>query len=229
VRVGLKTTNQIQARKIQVDGDTITFVLKIYQNRYPITLTHVHEGRIANVLTATGIAHLIGIADDVIVRAVQQPLHVPGRFEYCVMKNGHGLLINDTYNANPESVKAALIAFEHIDTDAKKIVLLGDMCGLGLNAPFWHRQIGRFLRKIPSIEQLILIGKDVNWVKKTAPIGLTVRIVANWKEANELLATLLNSDALVLVKGSRSLHLENVVNNFVTHEQASERNRIWHQ
>lgn len=231
VKVGLKTINQIQARKIKIEGDTIRFVLKIYENRYPIELTHAHEGRVINVLTATGIAYLLGIDDSVIVRAVQQPFQVPGRFEHCIMQKGLGTIINDTYNANPESVKAALLAFEKISVapHTRKIVILGDMRGLGANAPFWHRQIGRFIRKIQSLDRLILVGTEVLWTKKTVPMHIPVEVVATWQEAVVVLEKLVTEPALVLVKGSRTLHLENVVNSFVHHEQAAERSRVWHQ
>ncbi len=231
MRVGLKTINQIQARKIRTQGDEIHFVLKMYNHKYPVTLTQAHEGRVMNVLTAAGVAHLLGIDDAVIVRAVQQPFHVPGRFEHCMMKQGNGTIINDTYNANPESVKAALLAFEKIavTSGTRKIAVLGDMRGLGQNAPFWHRQIGRFLRKIPSLNQLILVGSDVEWTKKTAPMNLPVELVSTWQDAVAVLEKLTKDPVLVLVKGSRSLHLENVVNNFVHHEKAAERSRVWHQ
>ena len=231
MRVGLKTINQIQARKIQSHGDEIQFVLKIYNEKYPVTLTQAHEARVMNTLIATGIAHLLGIENAVVVRAVQQPFHVPGRFEHCTMKQANGTIINDTYNANPESVKAALLAFEKISVapGTRKVIVLGDMRGLGPNAPFWHRQIGRFLRKVPSLNQLILVGSDIAWTKKTAPINLPVEMVSTWQEAVTLLNELVKNPVLVLVKGSRSLHLENVVNSFVHHEKAAERSRVWHQ
>jgi UDP-N-acetylmuramoyl-tripeptide--D-alanyl-D-alanine ligase len=229
LKVGSKTINQIQARKIRVDGELIHFILKIYQNRYPVTLKQVHKGMVFNTLTATAIAHLLGVDDVTIVCAIQKPITVPGRFEQCVMRNNHGLIINATYNANPESVKVELLALEHIKTTAKKIVILGDMRGLGQDAPFWHRQIGRFLRKINSLQKLILVGTDVAWVKKTAPLGLAVELVPDSQSAIIALQAQLDTEVLVLVKGSRSLHLEQVVNAFVHHEQAMERSRLWHQ
>src|SRR5439155_20118262 len=139
----------------------------------------------------------------------QQPVIVVGRFEERAVKNGKGTIINDCYNANPESTKAALLAFQHIETKGKKIVVLGDMLGLGVNSPFWHRQIGRFLRKVPSLRRLILVGSLVEWVKKTAPVTVAVDIVPTWKEAVDKLASELNSDALVLVKGSLDVGLGN--------------------
>jgi len=90
---------------------------------------------------------LVRRSDDVIITAIQKPCVVEGRFEERLVNDGRGTLINDCYNANPESMKAALLAFQQIETKSPKIAILGDMLGLGVNSPFWHRQVGRFLRK----------------------------------------------------------------------------------
>jgi UDP-N-acetylmuramoyl-tripeptide--D-alanyl-D-alanine ligase len=229
IKFGAKTTNQIQMRKVQVVGDGVRFVLKIYQKKYSVMLERTQESIIYNVLAATAVAHILSVPDEVIVEAIQKPLAVPGRFEYCAIKGNRGILINDTYNANPESVKSALATFQNIETSAKKIIVLGDMKGLGRNAPFWHRQIGRFLRKVKSLKALILVGDDVQWTKKTAPVHVPLTMVTSWQGAVEALHNQLDKDSLVLVKGSRSLELERVAHEFVTYEKIEERRQVWHQ
>jgi len=211
IKFGAKTTNQIQARKINIGTKTTTFVLKIYKTKHNVTLNTIHEAAVFNSLAATALAHQLGVADEIIIKAIQQPVIVAGRFEERPLKNSKGLLINDCYNANPESMKAALLAFEKIETSAKKIAVLGDMLELGLNGPFWHRQIGRFLRKVPSLQQVILVGDRVAWTKKTVPVGLKTEIVPTWKEAAVLLESLYGADTLVLVKGSRGMELSSLV------------------
>ena len=122
------------------------------------------------------------------------------------------MLINDCYNANPESMKASLLAFQNIHTSAYKIAILGDMLGLGINSPFWHRQLGRFLRKVPTLKHIILVGKLVQWTKNTIPVPLSVEKVDTWQEALVLLESRLTQDSLVLVKGSLGVGLSNIVN-----------------
>lgn len=211
IKFGCKTVNQIQARKIQVNARHMSFFLKIYKDKYHITLAHVHEGFIFNSLAATAAAHLLGVPNDIIIQAMQQPVVMPGRFEQRSLKGKHGLLINDAYNANPESMKAALLAFQKIDTKAQKIAILGDMLELGEGSPFWHRQLGRFLRKVPSLKHLILVGDLVRWTKKTAPVNVTVSMVPTWQEAITLLNQRLDQESLVLVKASRGIGLNNLV------------------
>jgi UDP-N-acetylmuramoyl-tripeptide--D-alanyl-D-alanine ligase len=211
IKFGSKTTNQIQARKMRVSGSHISFVLKIYKKKYSVVLDNPHVGAVFNSLAATTVAYWLGIPDDIIVQAIQKPFVVSGRFEEREIIGARGILINDCYNANPESMKAALLAFQQIETKSPKIAILGDMLGLGVNSPFWHRQVGRFLRKVPSLNKVILVGNLVSWVKKTAPVGLRVEVVPSWEYAMEKVELELNAKPAILVKGSRAIGLDNLV------------------
>lgn len=216
IKFGSKTTNQIQARKMRVSGSNISFVLKIYKKKYSIVLDHPHVGAVFNVLTATAAAHWLGVSDEIIIKAIQKPCVVAGRFEERLVNDNRGTLINDCYNANPESMKAALLAFQQIETKSPKIAILGDMLGLGVNSPFWHRQVGRFLRKVPSLSKVILVGNLVSWIKKTAPVGLRVEVVTSWQEAIQKIESELEAKPSILVKGSRAIGLENLVSMLTT-------------
>lgn len=203
IKFGSKITNQIQARKIRIVGSQINFVLKIYKKKYNITLNSNHLGAIFNSMAAISVGCLLNISDEKMIKAIQLPIEVKGRFEQKELIIGEGKLIDDCYNASPESMKAALLAFEKIETNSKKIAVLGDMLELGSDSSFWHRQIGRFLRKVPSLSHLILVGDLVKWTKMTIPVGLSVEMLSNWQEASKSLKNLvMNSECLVLVKGS---------------------------
>ena len=211
VKFGSKTTNQVQARKINAEGSCISFLLKLYKKKHAITLNRPHVGAVFNSLAASTAAHLLGVPDDTIVAAIQNAPEVSGRFEQRPLKKARGIVINDCYNANPESMKAALLALESIKTSAQKIAVLGDMLGLGVNSPFWHRQLGRFLRKVPSLKQVILVGDLVKWTEDWLPTGVSATRVATWQQAVEVLEKQLAPESLVLVKGSLGVGLGNLV------------------
>lgn len=211
IKFGYKTVNQIQARKIEATGDAISFVLKIYKEKFTITIPHPHEGAVINSLAACALAYLLHVPTAIMVKAIQEPIKVSGRYEEKALATYKGRVIHDCYNANPESMKAALLAFQKMETKAQKIAVLGDMLELGVNAPFWHRQLGRFLRKVPSLKHVILVGDMVKWTYKTVPVGITVDVVPTWKEAIEKLEPQLSQESVVLVKGSRGIALENLV------------------
>ena len=219
MKFGSKTTNQIQSRKIKIDASGISFILKIYKEKFPIKLHQTHAGAISHALAAAAVAYLLNIPTDVIVAALEKEQAIAGRFQQLAMNHARGMLINDCYNASPESMKAALTAFEYLDTPALKIAVLGDMLELGANAPFWHRQLGRFLRKVPTLKKVILVGSQVEWIKKTAPASLVIEHVPNWQEAAKSLQNQMGEKSVVLVKGSNGVGLQNLVEQF-TQEQA---------
>lgn len=214
VKFGSRTVNQVQARKIHASGTSISFILKLYKEKFTVTLAHPHEGAVMNSLAAASVAYLLQVPSAKIIAGIQQPVKVSGRFEQKSLTSKKGTIIHDCYNANPESMKAALLAFQKIETKAQKIAILGDMLELGVNSPFWHRQLGRFLRKVPSLQHLILVGDMVKWTHKTAPVTITVDIVPSWKEAIQKLESKLEHESMVLVKGSRGIALENLVQKF---------------
>lgn len=214
MKFGLKTANHIQARKVHITQDSMSFILKIYKEKYNIVLHHVHEGMVQNSLAAVSIAYLLKVPVAKILAGLIRPVDVDGRYKAKELAKTKGVIIDDCYNASPESMKAALLAFERLDTKARKIAVLGDMLELGVNSPFWHRQLGRFLRKVPSLNHVILVGDLVKWTRKTLPVNVTVELVPSWQEAIVSLEASLNDESVVLVKGSRGMRLESVVKHF---------------
>lgn len=211
IKFGKKTVNQVQARKILIEKQPASFTLKIYKDKYHVMVHHAHEALIFNALAAAAAAHLLSVAHEKIIFAIENFATINGRFEFKKLKENNGLVINDCYNANPESMKASLLAFHRIDTKAQKIAVLGDMLELGLTSPFWHRQLGRFLRKISSVRHVILVGTMIHWTRKMIPVGISVECVPTWKEALTQLNNKLDNDSLVLVKGSHGMQLKYLV------------------
>jgi len=214
IKFGCKTVNQVQARKVVMGSDSISCVVKLYRQKQNMTVPYIHQGYIYNSLAATAAAHLLNVPLATIMQGLQKPLGVKGRFERRALGGYKGHLIHDCYNANPESMKAALVAFSRLETKAQKIAVLGDMLELGETAAFWHRQLGRFLRKVPSLQHVILVGDLVHWTKKTLPGQMKVDHVQNWQEAAHTLEKLLTQESVVLVKGSRGIALDKLVDQF---------------
>ncbi len=219
IRFGQKTTNQIQARKIKTSNGKTTFILKIYNNKHLVVLPHTHQAMINNILAAVSVTYLIGIDQTLIVNSIQKLPVYKQRFEVCPLNKKKGVIIDDCYNASPESVKAALFAFEHMNGFSKKIAVLGDMLELGENSHFWHRQIGRFLKKYKSINHVLLVGSHMKAVKETAPYGVSIEVFNSWQDALERLNSLIEDDNAVLVKGSRGMQLQHIVTAFASKEK----------
>jgi len=205
IRFGKKTSNQIQARKIVCENNTISFNVKIYNQKYPVALPSCNQARVMNALAAMSIGYLLNIPNETLIKGVEQPVVVAGRFQLLPHHSGC-MIIHDGYNSNPDSAKASLIAFENYQTDKKKVVVLGDMLELGIESSFWHRQLGRLLHHITDLSHVVLIGKQIEWTKKTLPIGMKSSVFATADEAFELLKSmLLQKDKVFLFKASTRL------------------------
>jgi UDP-N-acetylmuramoyl-tripeptide--D-alanyl-D-alanine ligase len=108
-----------------------------------------------------------------------------------------GLLINDAYNANPASMRAAL---EHLaEHEGRKVAVLGEMAELGSDAPAYHEEIGQLIREL-GIDEVLSVGESAR-----AYGGENVRDTA---EAARRIGEIVQPGDVVLIKGSRAVGLE---------------------
>lgn len=220
-KFGLKTKNQVQARKVVVCSDeknnlTTKFFIKWYGKKAAITLKTNHQAMVINALAASAVAYFLNVSFEAVVKGLEEYQGFEHRFEMKKLRDGKGMLLNDCYNANPESMKAAIVAFSQLTSKGLKIAVLGDMLELGDREAYWHRQIGRVLAKVGGCQHLILVGQRARGIAHTAPRSLPVIMASDWQEAHEHLEKLLaQPDALVLVKASHGIHLERMVSKVV--------------
>lgn len=215
VSFGKKRTNQIQARKIVTGENSIHFTLKIYKNLYPVVLQSCNQARIMNALAAVAVGYMLEIPDNFLIKGIEMPVVVTGRFEVLSAPSG-AELINDAYNANPDSVKASILAFNAYKTNKRKIIVLGDMLELGDDVIFWHRQIGRYLAKIRDLSQIVLIGNYVQHMKKNLPYGVTCEAFDTVEQAHDVIKALAdNKDTIVLFKASNSMRFSYLIENIL--------------
>lgn len=211
VRFGLKTTNQIQARKVVVEKNCISFTAKIYHEKYSVVLPSCNEGRVINALAAMTIGYMLKIPSEILIKGVEQPVNVPGRFQELKHSSG-SVIINDAYNANPESVKNSLLSLNAYEPEKEKVVVLGDMLELGGESGFWHRQVGRFLHKVEQVYHVVLVGKEVKATLQALPIHIKATHFYTAQEAETFLKTmLLEKNRVFLCKGSNSIGLLKLV------------------
>jgi UDP-N-acetylmuramoyl-tripeptide--D-alanyl-D-alanine ligase len=123
--------------------------------------------------------------------------------------------IDDSYNANPDSMKAALRTLVELDADGKRIAVLGEMRELGRESDLGHREVGETAADL-GIDQLIAIGADGATIANAArKAGLEkAAAVRSTTEAAEMLAEIAAPGDLVLVKGSRLARTELVIEEF---------------
>ncbi len=181
------------------------------QFSFELKVEGVHN--ISNALAASAAAFALGISNADIAKGLQSFGGVYGRLERKVACNG-AVLIDDTYNANPDSMKAAIDVLAKQTGD--KILVLGDMGELGSDADRMHADIGAYA-KSSGLSQLYCLGETSKHMVSAFGAG------AQHFESPEAIAAAvkpqLNKNSTVLVKGSRFMRMERVVNLLMAKQQ----------
>jgi UDP-N-acetylmuramoyl-tripeptide--D-alanyl-D-alanine ligase len=167
------------------------------------------QHNVKNALGAAACALALGINLDVIAQGLADFEPAKGRLVRHTLRSG-ACLIDDSYNANPDSVRAAISILATVS--APRVLVLGDMGEVGSNGPQFHQEIGEFA-KLQGLEHLLLLGEAT---KDTAVAA--GGIAEHFNDVDTLIqraASLVNqgtpTHATVLVKGSRFMKMERVV------------------
>jgi UDP-N-acetylmuramoyl-tripeptide--D-alanyl-D-alanine ligase len=117
---------------------------------------------------------------------------------------GDGVVINDAYNANPVSMRAALEYLRERARGRRAVAILGDMAELGRTAPEYHREVGEAARDL-GVDEVLAVGE---LARGYLVAGVSGRSVANVHEALRVLDDVVRPGDCVLVKASRAVGLE---------------------
>jgi len=175
-----------------------------------------------NALAATAAAIVLNVSLETIAAGLEKFGGVAGRLQRKAARHG-ATLIDDTYNANPASLRAAIgvLAQSGIEKPGgKRVLVLGDMGELGDNTAAFHAEIGSEARRA-GIEKLYALGElSRNAVRA---FGSGARHFERIEDLQKALENELDADTTVLVKGSRFMKMERVVSHCVDTEKGEGR------
>lgn len=180
-----------------------------------LALTGRHNA--ANALAAATAALVLGVPANVIAAGLAEVQPIKGRMQPLVGLHG-ARLIDDSYNANPSSLHAALAVLA--DTQGERVLVLGDMAELGETAMEWHCQAGRSARAA-GVNRLFALGELSRHAVDT--FGQGARHFQSHEALASALRDTLHANITALIKGSRCMHMENLVDDLISHP--SKRNR----
>ncbi len=181
---------------------------------FTLPLLGVHNAR--NALAATACALAAGIAPEVIAQALSAFAPVKGRLQRKPGVHG-GLVVDDTYNANPDSVRAAIDALATLP--APRWLVLGDMGEVGTQGPAFHQEIGAYARE-RGIDAVLATGELARHVVDA--FGGGARHFASAEALIEQGVPAIAPGATVLVKGSRFMRMERIVDALVLKDPAAD-------
>jgi len=210
VTFAIKEKADFQARNIAfVNFSNSTFKIN---GQIEVSLPLLGRHNIYNALAASAVARTLDISWDSIKSALADFSPPPMRMEF---KETGGLkVINDAYNANPYSVKAAVESLLNLKSRGRKILVLGDMLELGDSTRYFHRQLGEEIGA-SGIDYLLTVGDFSRFTAKGARrSGMADKYIFHSDSIKDVLSVLKNivkKEDILLIKGSRAMKLERII------------------
>ena len=214
------TAGTIRAGEISRSGSGTDFTILEGAHRCRAQLPVPGLHMVQNALLAVAAGRVFGLSlEDCAAGLIAAPL-TKARLQ---IKEIHGVqFIDDSYNANPDSVKAALHTLVELGADGKRVAVLGEMRELGSESEHGHREVGETAAAL-GVDHLIAIGSVAAAIASAAEhAGLrNSRTVNSPTEAAEILAEIAQPGDLVLIKGSRAARTERVMEEFGNRRSAA--------
>lgn len=209
VGFGFSPDAVVRADDIHADPTVTRFRLVVQNDSAAVHLAVPGVHNLRNALAAAACAHAAGAPLAAIVKGLESFKAVEGRMQVKRLPNGFQL-IDDSYNANPDSVRAAIDVLSQLE--GKKILVLGNMAEVGINSGAVHAEVGGYARE-HDINELFVLGQDAKKAAEAFGEG-----AHSFEDLDQLIHQLLQDmPAQVLVKGSRSARMERVVKALETH------------
>jgi len=193
------------------DGSEFTILEGAHRCRAQLPVPGLHM--VQNALLAVAAGRAFGLSIEECAAGLAVAPLTKARLQ---IKQIGGLdFLDDSYNANPDSMKAALRTLVELDTEGKRVAILGEMRELGAESERGHREVGETAATL-EVDHLITIGAAAETIAKGArAAGLrNVSSVSSTREAADLLGDIAAPGDLVLIKGSRAAKTEEVIEQF---------------
>lgn len=201
--------SEVRAEKIQVTTEGTSFCIiangEEVAARVPVPGFHM----VSNALLAVGAGLACGLSLEECAEGLEHTPIVGGRMAKRMVRGV--TFLDDTYNANPDSMVAALEVLKSLACDGKRIAVLGRMGELGSYAGEGYRRVGSHA----GADLLIAVGPETHPMAEAAQGRFPeVRSFLTTDEASEFLRGIAGENDIVLVKGSRSARMESIINSF---------------
>ncbi|OEZ62557.1 UDP-N-acetylmuramoyl-tripeptide--D-alanyl-D-alanine ligase [Duganella sp. HH105] len=181
-------------------------------DQFFVNLQAAGEHNVRNALAAVTCTYAAGIALDKIKLGLDTFAPVNGRLQKKAAANG-AVVIDDSYNANPDSVRAAIDVLSK--AAAPRVLVLGDMGEVGTQGREFHEEIGAYAQT-KGIEQVLATGELASHMS-----GSAIRHFENFGDLLAAVEAAVTPDATVLIKGSRFMKMERVVQHLIGSQQAN--------
>lgn len=214
IRYGLEAGNDCRAINIVEKGEEGIDFQVLYQGKtenYFVPMPGIHN--VYNALSAICLGKLYGLNSKEICSGLEN--FKPSKMRMEIFIGKHNIkVINDVYNANPDSTVAAISALNSMEAAGRKVCILGDMFELGDFAKEGHEKVGGFAAE-SHIDVVAAVGQMassiINGASKSKGKGIELYSFSTNQEVIDNLKNIIKPNDTILIKGSRGMHMENIV------------------
>jgi UDP-N-acetylmuramoyl-tripeptide--D-alanyl-D-alanine ligase len=222
ITFGFGSHNDLFATDVRCEESGVRF--KLNGSRREIFVPMLGRHVASNALATFAVARWMNMPEEAIAGALA---HADGPEMRLQVSRVHGMtLLNDAYNANPASMRAALETIRELPSPGRRVAVVGDMRELGRHAARYHRETGEFAAQ-SKLDVLICVGTSAKLIARAAEeAGMPrsrIRQYPDSPTAARAVPRWLKKGDLVLFKASRGVQLETVVNAVVEKRQARRR------
>ena len=196
------------AENVSLNLNGSTFILHAFEEEIEINLPYLGAHNVSNALAATALAMAVGASLADVKAGLEQRSQVKGRL-YPVEINDHCLLIDDTYNANVDSMKSAISVLKNYP--AFRILAVGDMAELGKESAQCHQEVADFAQQA-GLDLIVSFGKESAVISANAQHHFTDKQTMSDFLLPIISQKIAEKQPLVLLaKGSRSQKMETLI------------------
>lgn len=208
---GFSPDNDLYCKEYILSRDKISFVCEIDGVDEHFEVPTIGEHNILNAMSAILVSLELGLTLDEIRAGLNNYVATGMRLD--ITETDKYIVINDCYNASPTSMKSSLKVLKTFEGN-RKVAILGDIFEMGDMAEVGHREVGR--AAVETADVLITIGKDAAYISEEAYFnGFDAKSIYHFEDKKVLISALegiLKKDDTILVKASRGMKLEDIVN-----------------
>ena len=210
VLCGLDARAHIRADQLSSDFSGMKFRLHAFGKSIAAQIPVPGQHMVQNALLAVAAGHVFGMSLEACAAALPNVQLTRGRLEMKVLRGVQ--IIDDSYNANPDSVKAGLLTAAQMSIAGRRVAVLGRMAELGSEAERGHRSVGQAVSDL-GFDCLVTVGDEAALAAEEAWNGGVEKVLkcGDCEEAVKNLRDYLRAGDLLFVKGSRSSKMERII------------------
>ena len=206
---GTREDADYRAADITYENGYNTYTYIHDNNRIIVNLSVLGRHNVINSLVAMAICDYLGLD---LMKAAKSFEHFQGLRQRVINSDKGYKIIDDSYNASPDSMKAALNVLRDIDVTGKRIAVLGDMFELGENSIRYHKQVGDYINELcfedgtPVLQHLITIGNESSFIDDQVSMdGIETVHFEDREEALKYIRSILEPGDVITFKASNGM------------------------